>query len=48
MQEGVTALMNLLGYDRETGAFRPLKTALDRCPLCSEPARIGSPDLGDA
>lgn len=40
-QEGVAALMNLLGYDREHGEFRPLRASLDRCPLCGEPARVG-------
>jgi hypothetical protein len=40
-QDGVAALMNLLGYDRERHVFRPLRVALDRCPLCGEPARVG-------
>ena len=40
-EEGVTALMNLLGYDRERQAFRPMRVALDQCPLCGERARVG-------
>lgn len=40
-QEGVTALLNLLGYDRETRRFRPARVSLSQCPLCGEPARIG-------
>jgi hypothetical protein len=40
-QEGVTALLNLLGYDRETRRFRPARVSLAQCPLCGEPARIG-------
>jgi hypothetical protein len=40
-QDGIAALMNLLGYDREQHVFRPLRVALDRCPLCGEAARVG-------
>jgi hypothetical protein len=40
-QEGVSALLNLLGYDRTARRFRPVRVSLTHCPLCGEPARIG-------
>ena len=40
-QEGQAALFRLLGYDAAEKTFRPRPTALDQCPLCGEPARIG-------
>jgi hypothetical protein len=39
--EGTGTLLRFLGYDREAGRFMPRGAALDACPACGQPARVG-------